>query len=161
VIAGDAEVRVTGTKFDVRRSGGAVRVSVLEGRVEVRRHRLLPILASDAPALVLTAGLKTSLPAGAESFSSPEAALIPAGDWRGGRFFYRDASLAEIVSDLKRYSADPIHIPDPAIGQLKVTTSFQAGETEQFLDNLSTILPVVKRRDRDGTITLEARPSVE
>jgi len=161
VIAGNAEVRVTGTKFDVRRSGGAVWVSVLEGRVEVRRHRMLPMLDSDAPALVLTAGLKTSLPAGAETFSPPEDALIPAGDWRSGRFFYRDATLSEIVSDLRRYSAVPIQIPDPAVGRLKITTSFQAGETEQFLDNLSTILPVVKRRERDGTITLEARPSVE
>lgn len=161
VVAGNAEVRVTGTKFDVRRSSGGVRVSVLEGRVEVRRRRRLPLLGSDSPARVLTAGLKSSLAAGAEMFSAPQKSVIPAGEWRSGRFFYQDAMLGEIVSDVRRYSPTPIRIADPSVARLKVTTSFNVDEIDRFLDNLTTILPVRKRSEQDGTITLDAQPSFQ
>lgn len=57
VIAGRAEIRVTGTRFDVRRVGDNVQVSVLDGRVEVRRRGLFaPVLPAPRPDRVLTAG---------------------------------------------------------------------------------------------------------
>jgi len=72
VVAGGAEIRVTGTKFDVRKVGDDVRVSVLEGRVELRQRGLLPILTPALPERVLTAGLRSELAPGAAHFT-PDA----------------------------------------------------------------------------------------
>ncbi|KHK91384.1 FecR family protein [Novosphingobium malaysiense] len=155
VLAGDAEIRVTGTKFDVRRQGDSVRVSVLEGRVEVRRKASLPLIGTESPKVVLTAGLQSSLAPGAETFSPPQSGTVQAGDWRTGRFFYRDTPLSDIVWDLQRYSKTPIALGDTHAGNLKVTTSFRIGETDAFLDNLTTILPLTEHRAADGTIVLE------
>lgn len=161
VLAGDAEVRVTGTMFDVRSSEHEVTVSVSEGQVEVRHRPMLPSLGPDSPTLVLTKGMKSSLQEGAMEFAAPEKLLVPAGEWRKGRFFYQDATLSQIAWDAGRYSSVPIRITDPSIGQLKVTTSFQVDEVAQFLDNLTTILPIRRHVDGDGTITLEAHSVVE
>lgn len=161
VVAGDAEIHVTGTKFDVRRSAGEVHVSVLEGRVEVERHRLLPWLASARPDIVLTAGLTARLRAGARGFSAPGRDPAIAGEWRNGRFFYNEAPLGEIVSDIQRYSRVPIRIDDPTIANLRVTTSFHVNQIGPFLDNLSATLPLRQQRRQDGSIALEAQSTTD
>jgi len=160
VVAGEAEIRVTGTKFDVHRNRDAVTVSVLEGRLEVRRQQSFPFLEAEHPARILTAGLRSRLAEGSASFTRPEKAVIPAGDWRSGRFFYHDVSLSDIASDLSRYSETPVRIADAQASQIKVTTSFEVGAIPDFLNNLTETLPLVQTRDADGTITLESRPNI-
>jgi transmembrane sensor len=157
VIAGDAEIRVTGTKFDVRKMGKDVQVSVLEGRVELRRRGAVPILTSATPERVLTAGLKAELAPDARSFSQVERVEYPPGAWRMGRLYYSEAPLSEIIADIERYSTVPIVIASPKIAQLRVTTSFKVDQIEPFLANLADSLPLIERRDPDGTIMLEAR----
>jgi transmembrane sensor len=157
VIAGGAEIRVTGTKFDVRKVGDDVRVSVLEGRVELRRQGLLPLLTPERPDRILTAGLSSELAPGAAHFTPETQALIPAGDWRTGRLFYNEAPLADIVADLRRYSATAVRIDDPAVARMKLTTSFRAGQTAAFLDSLPAALPVQLARAADGAVLIEAR----
>lgn len=154
VIAGDAEVRVTGTQFDVHHAIGAVDVAVLEGRVEVRRAAYLPLLAGDRPVAVLTAGQQAVLGEGADRFGAVSETSLPAGSWRGGRFFYREATLAEIAADLARYSTVPIRVADPAAAGLRVTTSFEVDAIPAFVDNLTRTLPVRQSRDAEGAIVL-------
>lgn len=157
VVAGDAEIRVTGTKFDVRRVGDDIRVSVLEGRVELRRKPMLPMLGSARPDRVLTAGLRSELAPGAGHFSAATLSQIPAGDWRTGRLYYSEAPLSDIIADLQRYSSVPVRIDDPAVARLRVTTSFRVNQIKPFLDNLEAILPVRQSRAANGTILIEAR----
>lgn len=157
VRAGNAEVRVTGTKFDVRRTDADVTVSVSEGRVEVRRVSFLPFGGSDSELRVLTAGLQSTLAEGTGNFEEPRAAIIPAGEWKQGRFFYHDAALSQIIWDAGRYSSVPLRIDDPTVAAMKVTTSFQVEEIDQFLVNLTAILPIVQSHEPDGAIVLEAR----
>ena len=157
VVAGGAEIRVTGTKFDVRKVGDDVRVSVLEGRVELRQRGLLPILTPTRAERVLTAGLRSELAPGAAHFARETQATIPAGDWRSGRLFYNEAPLADIVADLQRYSTVPVRIDDPAVATLKLTTSFRTGEPASFLESLPAALPVRLDRTADGTVLIEAR----
>lgn len=157
VVAGDAEIRVTGTQFDVRKVGDDIRVSVLEGRVELRRKGMIPILTPDRAERVLTAGLSARLAAGAAGFTPEERAAIPAGGWRSGRLYYSDAPLSDIIADLQRYSASPVRIDDPAVARMKVTTSFRTGRTGSFIESLPASLPVRLNRLTDGTIVIEAR----
>ncbi|MXP40733.1 DUF4880 domain-containing protein [Altererythrobacter soli] len=156
VHAGKAEIRVTGTKFDVRRIGDDVEVSVLEGRVELRRRRLAGLLRESEPARVLGAGEGSVLDEGRAFTPTAPAPVVP-GEWRSGRLYYSEAPIAEIVADLQRYSTVPIRLADPEVGRMKVTTSFRSSDIDRFVANLEAALPVESRRTADGAITLSAR----
>lgn len=156
VVAGGAEIRVTGTKFDVRKVGDDVRVSVLEGRVELRQRGLLPILAPALPERVLTAGLRAELAPRATHFTPDTRSPVPAGDWRSGRLYYNEAPLSDILADLQRYSATPVRIDDPAVARMKLTTSFRVGQAESFLESLQATLPVRLNRTTEGAVLIEA-----
>jgi transmembrane sensor len=156
VLAGNAEIRVTGTKFDVRRVGDDVQVSVLEGRVELRRRPLVAALREAEPARVLAAGEGSVLDEG-RSFTPEAPTPGPPGEWRSGRLYYSEAPIAEIVADLQRYSDVPIRIADADVGRMKVTTSFRSNEVDRFVDNLEVTMPVESARGKDGSITLRKR----
>jgi transmembrane sensor len=159
VIAGDAQVRVVGTKFDVRRVGDDVQVSVLEGRVEVRRRGRddAPVGAPAGPARVLTAGEESTFrPEVAARFEPEEPVTVTPGEWRFGRRFYVDAQLKDIIADANRYSAYPIRV-DPKIGTLRMTTSFRTADTDGLLTNIEATLKLQSHREPDGAIKLDAR----
>ncbi len=151
VIAGRAEVRVTGTKFDVRYDGDNVKVTVLEGRVELRRRPILPVLAERIPEQVLIAGTGSELREGG-GFTSAHAAAINAGEWRNGWLYYADAPLGEIVRDLSRYSETPIQFETSDVAKLRLTTSFRANDVDHFLSNLQLTLPVDVHRVSTGVV---------
>jgi transmembrane sensor len=158
VMAGNAEIRVVGTKFDVRKVGDKVEVSVLEGRVEVRRKGAFELLGASAPDRILTAG-ETSVfnPALADSFAPEHKLQVTPGEWRTGRLYYADASLSDIVDEFNRYSSKRVTIGDPAIADQRLTTSFKAGDMEGFLENLEATLDVKTTTRADGAVELRAR----
>lgn len=160
VVAGDVEILVTGTKFDVKRIGEEVRVSVLEGRVELRRRPALPLglLRPEKPARVLSGGLQAALDPGS-GFALPAPAKAPPGEWREGRFYYADAPLSEVLADASRYSPQPIRAADEWIAALRVTISFEADNVGRLLGNLEEILPVKARQEKGGAVTIAADSS--
>ena len=157
VVAGDAEVRVTGTKFDVKHVDGKVVVTVLEGRVEVRRRPILPILREAAPERVLTVGELSQLADNAGF--TPQARVNPAqaGAWRAGRLSYADTPLADVIADANRYSRTPIRLASPEVGEMRVTTSFRASAVDQFVSDLAQALPVQTAKGPDGILVISAR----
>jgi len=152
VLAGNAEIRVTGTKFDVTRIGDDVRVSVLEGRVEVRRHSA----PAAAPEQVLTAGQRSVLVADA-GFRPAQPAAVPAGEWRTGRLYYADAPLSEILADAQRYSAVRIRVADDRVANMRLTASFRANDMNHFVNDIEAALPVTAEHRADGSIVLTQR----
>lgn len=156
VLAGNAEIRVTGTKFDVRRIGDDIEVSVLEGRVELNRRTPAGSLPDTAPVRVLTAGQSSHLERGLAFTPATPAAITP-GDWRTGRLYYSEAPLSEIIADVQRYSPVPIRIASSDVAAMRVTTSFRADNLDQLVTNLESTLPITSRRTSDGGIVLAAR----
>jgi transmembrane sensor len=155
VIAGDAEIRVVGTKFDVRRIGNDVQVSVLEGRVEVRRRGQFATADSTR---VLTAGEQSNFrPELAASFAPEKPASVTPGEWRTGRRFYVDAPLSDIVADANRYSTTPIRLADPQVGALRMTTSFRTGDVDGLVANMEATLQIQGRKAPDGALDLRQR----
>ena len=57
-----------------------------------------------------------------------------AGDWRQGRIEFASATLADAVAEMNRYRRRPIRLDDPAIGRLRISGVFDAGEASGFLD---------------------------
>lgn len=167
VAANNTLIRVIGTRFDVKSARGLVRVSVLEGVVEVMKP--------DAPPEALTEALAEALADGA--LAAAQRRVLTAGQivkadrradlsgvetvaggrlaqWRTGRLAYENAPLAEIVSDLNRYHARQIRFSSRDIGQLRLTISFAAHDLDQVLDAIEALHPVaVERGPREIRVT--------
>lgn len=157
VVAGDAEITVRGTKFDVRRIGEDVQVNVLEGRVEVRRRGVLTFLTAGSPDAVLTAGQASELRPAVGAFAAAAPAATGAGEWRSGRLFYDDAPLADILADARRYSNQRIILASGA-ENLSLTVSYRAGDIDGLIDSIEAALPVRIEKRNDGVVVIAETP---
>lgn len=163
VEAGTSQVRVLGTKFDVNYSHQTVRVSVLQGLVEVRDQTRGAHGQPDTQ--LLRAGQRTEIALAAPDVRNatttpgPALALLPAqspGAWREGRMVYENARLADLVADVNRYYAPGVILKDPAIGDFRVTAAFKASEIPAFMNAVSGIVPVHAEEDPNGAFRLRA-----
>jgi transmembrane sensor len=154
VQAGDAVVRVVGTRFNVHRGAGrAVRVEVEQGVVQVSNHP-----DSQDGAVTLRAG-QTVLADARGLTVGVLARPNLAGGWRQGRLAYDDAPLADVVADLNRYSQHPLAIASPATARLKVTAAFDLAQADRFVTELPRVLPVRLVSDgHGGRILVAADP---
>lgn len=164
VEAGGALVRVVGTRFDVHLGVEQVRISVQQGRVEVRDARALTLAA---PAVrVLSAGQRSEVEerptyVALSSVAPPveSTAAVEAGAWRDGRLAYDNARLEEIVADLNRYYAPGVSLSDAEAGDLRVTAAFRVSQIPAMLEALAANLPVQAQRTESGAYELRSAPS--
>ncbi len=160
VASGETEVRVTGTKFNVRQGPAGVTVSVAEGEVEVRRRA--PRINADASVAVeqrLSAGEQVASPASSEGLTDViEAPPSTIGSWRAGRLTYRGAPLHEFIADANRYSRIAI-IADESLLELPLVASLRTDQIDAMIDGLPEILPLEVDRSRRDRIVL--RPTGE
>ncbi len=147
VSAGAGTVTVTGTRFDVRRDSDQVAVAVESGTVRVQGR---------AEPVVLTAGLGSRI--GADGQVSPAAPVNTADvtAWRSGKLVFSDAPLSDVVREVSRYRAQPLHVVGKA-ANLRLSSVFKADDTDALLRALPTILPVSVRTVADGSTEIIAR----
>ena len=156
--AGGSLVRVTGTKFNVNASAASLRVSVLEGSVQVTT----PPQAGRRlhPTQILTAGQRLVITAAASGAGAQAAPAVERlnvdrpGAWREGRLVYDNARLGELVSDLNRYYAPGVTIEDPDVAGLRVTAAFKASEIPAFMSALGDVVPVRAEETATGGFRL-------
>lgn len=165
VSADKTTVRVVGTQFDVTRGAGTVRVSVLEGRVEVLQSGTATSANVNAPpanvpshaAHALTAGQGAVISGAGRLAATFPVAQENLGAWRAGRLVYVDARLRDVVADVSRYYDGEIELTDPAVGDLQLTVAFRADQIDRMLDVLSRALPIEVRRVGEREIRLSPR----
>ncbi|WP_333605114.1 FecR family protein [Novosphingobium sp.] len=93
-----------GTRFDIQAQDNAVRVAVVEGKVEVSADTM------DAPVrLPAGKGLAYDASAGTATVTPVQAANV--GSWQQGRLSYENARLALVVADLRRYAGVSVEVP--------------------------------------------------
>lgn len=142
--AGDRQVRVVGTQFNVLRHDGEVKVTVNRGVVEVR-----PADATSGPALArLEKGSSLAHREGQTgdrvAAADPQAAMA----WTEGRLVFQGQSLEEVARTLNRYVSTPI-VVDRAAAALPVTATLNIGPEDQMLGALAAFLPVEFRKQND------------
>lgn len=146
-----------GTVFDVRSSGGVVRVSVAEGRVAVE----YPLMAGGMPMsmdLRKELGAEQSITAyensGLEDIQAVDAADI--GAWAQGRLVYDLATLSELVADANRYDPRTITIGPEAtdLAALKMSGAFSAQTIDTMLLTLQDVLPILLDDSVPGSVTI-------
>nr|WP_143710593.1 FecR domain-containing protein [Janthinobacterium sp. Marseille] len=143
-------IRALGTQFSVQQRneqrGGASKVSVFEGAVEIR-----PNLKGEAR--ILQAGQQTSFTA--DGFSAIEAVDEAVTAWRQGMIVAQDLPLRDFLKELGNYR--PGHIDcDDKIAQLPVTGTYPLKDTDKVLDMLQTTLPLQVRFVTRYWVTLHA-----
>ncbi len=125
VVADGARVRALGTKFDVRHDSAAVRVTLLQGRVEVR--------AADGAEAVLAPG--QSVVADRRGVSRPMATNADAvSSWTSGRITFSGAPLRDAVAEVNRYSERKVVLEVPeAVASERISGQFVTGDVENFV----------------------------
>jgi ferric-dicitrate binding protein FerR (iron transport regulator) len=149
VDAGEIEIRVVGTRFDVNRSGDAIAVIVARGKVAVhaRGNERLETLLLPGQQLVANGG-HLGMP------DSVDAALGTA--WTSGQLLFDRTPLGEVVARIQRYR-NALLVLDPALADLQVSGVFSADRTDEILELLPQILPVEVVRATDGGASIKAR----
>lgn len=127
VRAGSRSITVLGTKFDVRRDGDDITVSVLEGRVSV------------APGPGWGGGY-TTLTAGEIASTDGLSILVTAGRlaqiqknlaWRFSMLAFDNISLREAAVQFNRYNVRQL-VVHPDAANLRISGSFRIGNVEGF-----------------------------
>lgn len=126
VRAADAEIRDVGTSFVVKTDGvGGVSVSVTEGIVALRKSSM----ESSGKAYELRAGDR-----GVVSLGTVAVTRGKVNDddlaWTRGQLLFRDASLAEVQADLKRWYGVTLQVADSALMRLTVNVPSASNRAE-------------------------------
>ena len=149
VSTGNGKVTVTGTRFDVRQDPEQTRVAVENGSVRVEGR--------DASKALLTAGLGSHIDARGQ-VAAPyaiDAAAVTA--WRKGKLVFNDAPLSEVVKEVSRYREQPLRVAPGKIAALRLSSTFNADDTDALLRALPSILPVAIKTHADGTREVVAK----
>ncbi|MCD5979574.1 FecR family protein [Pseudomonas quasicaspiana] len=128
VDASNVVIRVLGTSFDVARSETGIKVEVREGAVGVS--------ANGSPYRL---GAGQRLWFDAVQGSAQQAAIAPdeIATWVSGQQFFENATVQEVVEQLRKYQHGWIVIGDDALGQKRVTGLYDLRDTQRALQALA------------------------
>ena len=166
VAAGNQRIKALGTAFDVRYLNDELRVSLLEGRVEVAGNN------GAAPALER---------AGLQHVAPPSTQLIPGQQliskvsneneihtvrktdidkiaiWRQNRIFFEDETLPDAVAEMNRYSSAKIYIEGNDLSKLRLNGTFTTGQQAAFANALEAYFPIkVERKNEEHYVIRSA-----
>lgn len=155
VDAGQTDVRAIGTRFDVRRDDGRVRVTLVEGVVEVRAAEPSRDAAQDRrwtlkPGEQLTTGHAPTVQRVVD--------VAAATSWTTGRITFHAVPLTAAIAEINRYSAQKIELDAADVGAIPVTGVFDSGDTDAFVAAVSDLHGLLATRQADGAIHLIAPP---
>ncbi len=123
------QVRVVGTKFNVRALEHGTDVIVSEGKVEV-----LPDpsrISASVPAKVeLVPGNALQFDPAAQRVRIAAVDPERATAWRSGTIDFENATLEEMIAEVNRYTAVPFAIADDRIRPLRLSGTFRVGDAE-------------------------------
>lgn len=153
VITATHRITALGTRFNVdERTGGAVEVSVLEGRVEVvalKRPDQRLVLDVGGRLLAQQDGMKSAVVARLDP-----AAETP--DWTQGWIDAEDMTLSDLLVELKRQSpgfrADFV---DPDLSKRRISGRFETAQPEKVLTVVAEMQGLALRKDASGRLLID------
>ncbi len=145
VTAGDKVVTAIGTSFIVRKTGKAVTVTLISGKVRVDTR---PSAGSDAAvrSTMLAPGERFAGTADAAAMVTPVSSEA-ATAWRRGQVMFNDTPLSAAVAELNRYGGPQIDVADPRLGALTVSGVFATNDTAEFADAVAALHGLAVDRD--------------
>jgi transmembrane sensor len=147
IAAGDRNVRVVGTRFDVRRRDGKLSVSVERGLVEVD-----PADGAPGRGFRLHPGQRLDHLEGAPDVALSAIDPLQVESWKTGRLIYRDRPLSEVVADLNQQFAQPIRIEDPTLAATKVSGVLVLDDQAAVIRRLALLAPIKALPSEQGVL---------
>lgn len=145
VRARQGQVQARAARFCMRQDGAACRVSVQEGRVNLRSGGVVVPLAAGEQAW-----LRDDAPA------RPEPADPHAADWTRGVLHVNAWRLDAFAAELGRYRPGLLRC-DPEVAGLRLSGAFQLHDTDAVLAALPSTLPVRVRYRSAYWVTIAPR----
>jgi transmembrane sensor len=137
VIAGSAEVRDLGTKFDVRLERDSTLVTVVEGRVAVGSTNSSQ---NHAPRFVeLNADQQISVAEGEWPAVPVAVDAQRTTAWLHRQIVFDHEPLERVAAEYNRYASKPIEIATPALRNLQISGVFATDDPEAFIAFLRSI----------------------
>ena len=153
VQAGDAQVKVVGTIFDVLRKNEQVTVTVLQGKVQVRGYNQV---RTQYQQTYLTKNEQVTVNQGEISPTlTVDSALKTA--WKDGKIIFERTPLNQAVAEMQRYKTTPIVLTHAQLANLKISGTFNTNSSDDIIQLLPNILPVKVSHDANGTIYIGAK----
>ncbi|RZF60860.1 DUF4880 domain-containing protein [Sphingomonas populi] len=152
VEADGAEVVATGTQFAVRRDGVGVDVTLVEGSVRVTAQGTAPTTLRPGQRLVLRPDQTAVV-----QMVDTKAATA----WRQGRIVLDGWTLARALSEVNRYTTQPVRLEATRFAEARLSGTFDAGDIEGFVAAATALLPLTAERDADGSVRLVDRAPQE
>jgi transmembrane sensor len=155
VVIGGSEIRVLGTRFNVRRDpDGHITVTVLQGVVEVRALAQGSATADWSRILHANEQLEYRL---LTLIREPHPIQGDAAiRWHDGLYTFDDESVTNVVAELSRYTDAPIRF-DPRLGDLRIAGGLNVPDVKKSIFDLEGLGPI-RVREHDGAFSLEYRP---
>jgi transmembrane sensor len=153
ILAGDRQVRVVGTEFDVRQRDGAFSLTVRHGVVEVS-----PAGSVDDAVVRLVQGDRLDHIAGQPDRRSSGVSADEIFGWRSGQLIYRERPLSEVVADLNAHYVRPISLDAKAAGQ--PFSGVLALDSEEEVVHRLTLLTSLWSTSNDTGYVLHAKGGV-
>jgi transmembrane sensor len=149
-----AEIRDLGTAFSVKSdASGAVSVAVTHGVVAMR-----DTMAGSAAPVELRAGDRGTLRAGTVAVARGTVTDDDVA-WTRGQLAYRDASLAEVQADLRRWYGIELAVPDRVLAGRTLTASFHSDSASQVVRVIALALGAEVVQRGDTILLLPLSPS--
>ena len=149
VTAGNHRALAVGTMFEVRFEGASLRVTLIEGTVDVT-----PIgndVWNGGQPVRLLAGQRLTADSG--GMAPPDIQFVDleqAKLWQAGRVYFEDTPLSEALAEMNRYSTLQIALDDNSLEDIRVNGMFQSGRQMNFATALEAYFPVrAVRKSRD------------
>jgi len=164
VHAGGSWVRAVGTAFNVYLRPTGTQVTVSEGIVKVVANTT----SNEPPRTDMGAEGTASVKAGEQVNVEGPAEVVREINpdqltrllaWRSSSLYFQDQPLADVVSELMRYTTLKIEISDSRLRDLPIGGTFQASPegAEALLTSLHDGFGITIRRDDAGHAYIEAR----
>jgi transmembrane sensor len=170
VRARDQTVVALGTQFDIELISKAVLVTLIEGHVAVGgvlSRDEQPAKLSDASGsaaartpsqqvVELTAGEGLRVHEDGRAVLLPNVDVARATAWQKGRVFFDNEPLSTAVERINRYARQQVEV-DPSVAAVGISGVFNSGDTEAFIEAVTTYFPVDAVRNRGSNIYLTHR----
>jgi len=129
VRAGNSEVRVVGTQFNVRQVHGELEVVVREGKVNVIPDSTVAPTAS-VPRVELRPGNRLVMNTHDNQVSVAEVNPERLTAWRTGMIKFDAVALEDVIEDVNRYTDKPLVIKSESLRSLPISGRFRVGDTD-------------------------------
>ena len=151
VSAGEIQVRVVGTRFNVLVQKQRVSVSVIEGKVDVST----PHVAKPSRTSLIPGESAVYAETNVLTTQKDEREIKRVTAWQSGLLEFDGWQLSTAIDEHNRYSDIKIVLEAPELAEVQMSGVFKIGDTDSFSSALEQTLPV-KLLQKEGYLSLQS-----